>query len=155
MKNEDIFALIRRGDDLEPLLESGRDTPLCANAELFSAASVIGKGRNGTVYFVPTPLAARFFGSPIPVVLKEIKSRRLVDKLRQQCLTPDGDYICPSQIVSELLNGVVLSQLVADGATPHFVKQLQFFTCKERCFLVSEFCGDRLKDRRYTSRTLS
>ncbi len=114
----------------------------------------IGSGRNGTAYLVRSTVAQKIFGCPFSVVLKEIRTKALLEHLHKPSLDSKGNLVCSSQVVSEVLNGALATVLVDDGHTPHFVRQMCFFSCQDRCFLVYEFCGYRLRNGNHRSITL-
>lgn len=132
------------------------DVELCNNLDLFNSLIQIGQGRNGTVYSLRSTKAKQFFGCLHSVVLKEIRSRhsRSVEHFHKNARRMDGNYITFSQNVSEALNGALSTQLYDQGITPHFVRQICIFTCKQKCFLVYEFCGYRKKNNILRSITL-
>jgi serine/threonine protein kinase len=143
-----------RGAEPAELLHRAHQTSLCNSHALFEAALQIGSGRNGTVYMLRSTLARRYFACSYSVVLKEIRSKGLLAHLHRPCLRADGNLICASQVASEALNGALATELHDSGITPHFVRQLCFFSCEERCYLVYEFCGYRLRNQTYRSITL-
>jgi serine/threonine protein kinase len=102
---------------------------------------------------VRSTVAKQFFDCSFSVVLKEIRSKSLLEHLHKPCLN-GRNFICPSQIVSELLNGALVTSFSDKGITPHFVRQICFFSCNDRCYLVYEFCGYRLRNGKYRSITL-
>lgn len=144
---------ILAGEDPMHLLKPVHDTQLCHSEVLFGSAVQIGSGRNGIVHFIRSTVALQFFNCHFSVVLKEIRSKVLLEHLHKSCLA-NNNLVCPSQIVSELLNGALITSLYDQGTTPHFVRQICFFSCRDRCYLVYEFCGYRLRNGRYRSITL-
>lgn len=145
---------VRQGEDPSQLLRHAHGISLCESNTLFKEAVQIGSGRNGVVYMLRSTLAKQYFGCSFSVVLKELNSRRLIDHLHKPAQLDDGNLICTSQIASEALNGALATELHNNGSTPHFVRQLCFFSCRDKCYLVYEFCGYRLRNQTYRSITL-
>lgn len=137
------------------MIKNGRsipfNPPFVTQKNFHKNLKIVGSGENGTVYILNPKFSKKYFNLEL-VALKKIEiNLSIYDELKEGC---NKNYICKSNIFSEILISTICTDLVNSGLTPHLVKFITIFINDSDLFIAYEFCGKKHNEE-YHSITLN